>query len=89
MNIRTAFKRALQIMYDRGEFDKIIEFDEVSFAERRKAKHDKKLVAGILSHFNNDISKISYIAVLHDLKSAQVLKDAICIMADIEEETEA
>ena len=80
------FKRALQLMYENGEFDKIIKHKDYTRAERNNAEHDKKLIAGIMEHFCSDINKISYIPVLHDLRSVNVLKDAITIMIGLPDE---
>ena len=77
------FKKALQIMLNNGEFDRIIKNKQTTRRERKNAAHDKKLISGIMMHFDNDITKISFIPVLHDLRSINVLKGAIVIMIGI------
>ena len=84
MSINFAFKKALALMVEQGEFDKIINTKAYSRKERRNALHDKRLVTGILEHVDNDLTKVSFIAVLYDLRSVNVLKDILCLMPNYE-----
>ena len=84
MNVSTLFKKALEIMLERGYFDKIINYDGFSAEERKRAEHDKTLVKKHYDYFYKDMTKTSFINILYDLKSVAVLKDALCLMCDIE-----
>ena len=69
-----------------GEFDRIINNNKITRSEKKNAEHDKRLISGVMAHFDQDIEKFSFIPVLHDLRSIDVLKSAIAIMISLSKE---
>ena len=80
------FKKALKKVYEK-DLDKIIDGKYRDWTkpksyisqEKRRAKRDKALL-DLLSGLDNGIEGASFIAVLNEIKSAEVLKNVFCYM---------
>ena len=80
------FKKALKKVYEK-DLDKIIDSKYRDWTkpksyisqEKRRAKRDKAFLDYVTS-LDNGIEGASFIAVLNEIKSAEVLKNVLCYM---------
>ena len=80
MRIVMAFKRALVDMRDKGELDKILKFTE---EDTEIVEHDIELINQL---FLFGADNVSVWPLLMELKSADILKNAIAFMVNYESE---
>ena len=77
--INELFKNAIRKMIELDEFEKIIK--NTSGDERNKAEVDNEFLKNITYYKNN---QISFIQLLHEIQSVEVLKDIISFMVTLE-----
>ena len=74
------FKRALVVMKEKGELDKIL---NVAAAEdKAKVEHDIEYINELAEI---GVDNVSAIPVIMELQSVAIFKDALCFMNDVEE----
>ena len=74
----TKIKKALVEIYKTGEAEKLLKYAKGS--EKRRVKHDIKILAEVVEIYENngeDINTIPVFSFITELKSASVLLDAI------------
>lgn len=76
------FKKAIEKMYECGDFDK-----QIKHPTNRKIKKfsiaDKKYIQEVMEY---GIEKIPFIVLIMDLQSADTFKNALCYMPMFEDE---
>lgn len=77
--VNELFKNAIRKMIELGEFEKIIK--NTKGDERNKADGDYEFLRNITFYKNN---QISFIQLLHEIQSVEVLKDIVCFMSSLE-----
>ena len=80
MRIIMAFKRALLDMKDKGELDKILKYTE---EDTELVEHDIELINQLFLFGAEDVSVWP---LLMELKSADILKNALAFMVNYESE---
>ena len=80
MRIIMAFKRALLDMKDKGELDKILKYTE---EDTELVEHDIELINQLFLFGGEDVSVWP---LLMELKSADILKNALAFMVNYEGE---
>ena len=74
------FKRALVVMKEKGELDKIL--NAARGDDKAKVENDIEII-NQLSELGVD--NVSAIPVIMELQSVAIFKDALCFMNDVEE----
>lgn len=81
------FVDAIVEMYENGDLDKLTKVDSkqicasrlYAFKERREAKNFKQLLDEVRAN-ERELDKIPFVPLLMSIRSAEVLKNAICMM---------
>lgn len=79
--VKDLFKKALELMFEEEEFDRIISHS-ANLKEKRAATKDKEMLEAISNSIK--IEEYPFIPLLASISSADVFRDVIVYMAEIE-----